>query len=442
MQGTEPSKEQESAVAAERFRERYSVLLSLLLPSLLLGLGRGFTMPVLPIIARDEFDVGVAAATLTIIATMLGLVLATLPTGYLIDRIGRRKILIAGPLFTALSSFLVLIADSYAEMLLYLLINGIALQMWQMARLTAIADTGKQGQRGRMITGMAGLQRAGTLLGPFLGGVVGTFVGLRAPFAMFGVMALLATIPMIFLIKETAPGVLDKGRGKGKSFKGDVNTSWVTLLTFPVIVLFIAQFTANLARGGTVGNAGPAFIFAAYAFGLDAVGLGTISLIAGMVGIPATFLAGYIMDRFGRKRTVVPASALLGAGLGLMALTAAMQLPLSIFVASFVLANLAVSFMAGSMQTIGADIAPAGARGKFFGMSRLVAESGSLSNPVVFAAAAFLVALPGGYALGFAILGASGALTSVLVGRLLKETLVREPVVQSEPQLDESKPAQ
>jgi MFS family permease len=420
----EPGPSSEQGAGATRLRERYSLLFSLLLPALLLGLGRGFTMPVLPIIARDEFGVGAAAATFTIIATMLGSVLATLPTGYLIDRIGRRKILITGPFITALSSFLVLIADSYAEMLAYLMLNGVALQMWMMGRLAAIADTGKQGQRGRMITGMAGLQRAGTLLGPFLGGLVGTFIGLRAPFAMYGVMALLATIPMILLIKETAPGVLAKRRGE--KVEDAAGSSWGSLLTFPVIVLFIAQFTANIARGGTAGNSGPAFIFAAYAFGLDAIGLGTISLITGVVGIPATFLAGYIMDRFGRKRCVVPASAVLGAGLGLMALTAAVQLPLTVFVASFVLANLAVSFMAGSMQTIGSDIAPAGARGKFFGLARLTASSGSLANPVLFAVSAFLVALPGGYALGFAMMGASGVLTSVLVGRLLKETLVRQ----------------
>jgi MFS family permease len=437
MQATGPSSEQ--GAEATRLRERYSLLFSLLLPALLLGLGRGFTMPVLPIIARDEFGVGVGAAVLTIIATKLGSLLATLPTGYLIDRIGRRKILITGPFITALSSFLVLIADSYAEMLAYLMLNGVALQMWMMGRLAAIADTGKQGQRGRMITGMAGLQRAGTLLGPFLGGLVGTFIGLRAPFAMYGVMALLATIPMILLIKETAPGVLAKRRGEKPN--SDPDTSWATLLTLPVIVLFIAQFMANVARGGTAGNSGPAFIFAAYAYQLDAVGLGTISLIAGIAGIPITLLAGYVMDRFGRKRTVVPASAALAVGLGLMAMTAGLQLPLPAFVASFVLGNLAVSFMAGSMQTIGADIALAEARGKFFGLARLTASSGSLANPAIFALAVSGVALPAGYALAFAFMGAAALSTSLLIGRLLKETLVREPPAQPKVALDHSKPA-
>jgi MFS family permease len=256
---------------------------------------------------------------------------------------------------------------------------------------------------------------------------------------MYGVMALLATIPMILLIKETAPGVLAKRRGEKPN--SDPDTSWATLLTLPVIVLFIAQFMANVARGGTAGNSGPAFIFAAYAYQLDAVGLGTISLIAGIAGIPITLLAGYVMDRFGRKRTVVPASAALAVGLGLMAMTAGLQLPLPAFVASFVLGNLAVSFMAGSMQTIGADIALAEARGKFFGLARLTASSGSLANPAIFALAVSGVALPAGYALAFAFMGAAALSTSLLIGRLLKETLVREPPAQPKVALDHSKPA-
>ncbi|AMB85082.1 hypothetical protein AWM79_07065 [Pseudomonas agarici] len=423
MREIDPVLKESAALPTSSFRERYSVMLSLLLPALLLGLGRGFTIPVLPLIARDEFHVGAAGAALTFIAIMLGSAGSTVPCGYLVDKIGRRKVLIAGPLLTAVSSLLVLVAGSYTQLLVYLFINGVGLQMWQMGRLAAIADTNNKGRTGRMMTGMAGVQRTGTMLGPFLGGIVGSFFGLRMPFVFCGILALLAAIPMFMFVKESAPGILAKRRGEPP--QEAVDNSWGNLLTPSIIVLFIAQFTANLSRGGAVGNTGPPFIFAAYAYGLDAIQLGTISLVTGAVGIPVTFLSGYIMDRFGRKQTVVPASAVLGVGLGLLAATAAFHLSVAIFIAAFVLINLAVSFMAGSLQTIGADIAPVGARGKFFGIGRLLGECGSLANPVVFAAAVSTVALPNGYALGFSIMGFGGLFTAVLIGRLLKETLVR-----------------
>ncbi len=357
------------------------------------------------------------------VAPMFGSVLATLPTGYLLDRIGRRTVLIAGPLITALSSFALFFAQNYWEMMVYLLANGVAIQMWQMGRLTVIADTGKVTQRGRMITGMAGLQRAGSLLGPFLGGLVGTLVSLRAPFLVYGGLSFLAMTLMVLFIAETLPPKTPESSGTQKAREGDERRAekhWIRELLKPsVVALFAGQITANIARGSASGNAGPAYIFAAYAYNMAAVGLGTVSLLVGIVGIPMTFLAGYIMDRFGRKKAVVPASFALGIILLLMGLTALLEWPVWAFITVFVLANLAVSFMSGSMQTIAADMAPEAIRGKFFGVSRLMASTGSVSNPLVFGLTVALIPVPMGYMAGFMVMGLAGIATSAIVGRLL-----------------------
>ena len=326
---------------------------------------------------------------------MLGGVFATLPTGYLIDRIGRRKMLIAGPLITAVSAFLSFIATSYLELLLYLSIGGIPQQIWQMSRLAAIADSGAPQSRGRMITGMAGVNRTGIMVGPILGGIIGEFYGLRTPFLMFGIASLLATVPSYLLIKETAPTVLARRRGEDISSNA---TSWSKLLTRSVIVLFAAQFLANVGRGGVQGQSGIYVIFAAYAYGLGSVELGGLITAMGFVSIPVTLTAGQIMDRFGRKRTIVPASATLGIGL---------------------------FFMAGSMQTLGSDIAPAEARGKFFGVNRLIAEAGSMSNPGVFIIATATIAGGVGFGSAFLIMAVCALSSSSLVGFLLRETLTK-----------------
>ena len=312
-------------------------------------------------------------------------------------------------------------AGSYNELLVYLVIGGIAQQMWQMTRLAVIADTGSQNQRGRQITGMAGIQRAGFLMGPFAGGVVGELFGLRVPFLMYGVMALLATIPTYMLIRESSPSVL--ARRRGDATKEEVDTSWGKLLTRPVIVLFIAQFTVNIARGGAMGNGGPYFIFAAFAYGVGPVALGTISLVTGIIGIPMTLMAGQIMDRYGRKRAVVPGSVLLGSGLILMAVSAALQLPFTVFLVSLFMAGLAVSLMAGSMQTLGADVAPPEARGKFFGVNRLIAEAGSMLNPASFSLVTWLASGAAGFAGAFALMGGSAFIAAAFIGVLVEETL-------------------
>ncbi len=398
---------------------RNESVLSLFGPAFLLGLGRGFAAPSLPLIAMG-FGASAAGAGFTVLAPMLGGVVSTLPTGYLIDRVGRRKMLIVSPLLTAGSAFLVLRASSYGELLGYLALGGVAQQAWQMSRLAAIADSGSQGSRGRMITGMAGVNRAGTLLGPLVGGIVGEVAGLRAPFVLYGAAALLAAVPSYLLIRETAPTLLASRRGE-RVERGDL--SWGRLLTRSVVVLFCAQFLANVGRGGVQGQSGIYVIYAAYAFGLGAAWLGGLMSAMAVVGIPVTLAAGQVMDRLGRKRTIVPASGLLGLGLFFMASVALWELPLYLFVGAFVVINVAVSFMAGSMQTLGSDVAPAEARGKFFGVNRLIAEFGSMSNPGVFIVATAAVAGGLGFASAFGAMGVCALGASSLVGFLLRETL-------------------
>ncbi len=403
--------------------ERNEALVSLLLPAFLLGMGRGFIVPVLPLMAID-FGAGAAGAGLLLFVPMLGGVIVSLPTGYLMDRIGRRKLLITSTLLLSLSALLVLQASSFTEILIYLGINGFAQQMWQMTRLTVIADSSAQNRRGRMITGMAGVNRAGTLMGPLAGGAIAELFGLRMPFLVFGIMALLATVPSYLFVRETAPAVL--ARRRGDTTAAAVDVSWARLITRPVLVLFTAQFMANVGRGGVQGQGGIYVAYAAFAYGLGAIELGGISSAMGIVGIPVTLMAGQVMDRFGRKRTVVPASALLAAGLWTMGGVAWGELGLPFFILGFILINLAVSFMAGSMQTLGSDVAPAAARGKFFGVNRLIAEAGSATNPGIFTISVAVIAGAGGFTVAFVSMGGFAVAASLLIGLVLRETLRRD----------------
>ena len=422
QEGQVTSTDARPATGMRRWAERNEVLVSLLLPAFLLGMGRGFIVPVLPLLAID-FSAGATGAGLLIFVPMVGGVIVSLPTGYLMDRIGRRKLLISSTLILSVSALLVLRASSFNEILVYLGINGLAQQMWQMTRLTVIADSSAQNQRGRMITGMAGVNRAGTLLGPLAGGAIALF-DLRLPFLLFGIFALVATVPSYLFVRETAPAVL--ARRRGDTTAAAVDISWARLITRPVLVLFAAQFMANVGRGGVQGQGGIYVAYAAFAYGLNSLALGGISSAMGVVGIPVTLMAGQIMDRFGRKRTIVPASALLAVGLCIMGGVAWGELGLPFFILGFIVINLAVSFMAGSMQTLGSDVAPAAARGKFFGVNRLIAEAGSASNPGIFTLSVAVIAGAGGFTVAFLSMGGFAIAASLLIGLVLRETLRRE----------------
>src|SRR5215208_3166466 len=97
-------------------------LLSLYLPMVMLSLGVGIAAPVLPAYAKS-FDVSFSTAALILIVQPWGSVVSTFPTGYLIDRVGRKPILLLGPLLTALSAFATAFAWSFAVLLIFRFLN-------------------------------------------------------------------------------------------------------------------------------------------------------------------------------------------------------------------------------------------------------------------------------------------------------------------------------
>jgi len=413
--------EEATASSAPPKKQGYLYLfLSLHLPAVAMGLGQGITTPVLPIFARDEFNVGVALAAYLFVAQMLGGMTASVPVGYAIDRWGRRRSLLAGPLITAAALFLTATAQSFAMLLVFRFIAGWGQQMWMLSRLTVIADRGG-GARGRQITSMFGIQRLGLLAGPLIGGVTAEMWGLRVPFILHGIVALLAVIPSFFIVQETNPRDQQRarrastGEGPGDEF------SWKMLLRHPIPILYTAQLLSTATRGGAIGG-GTVFLFAAYVFNVEALDLAFLSSAAALAGVPLTLTAGYIMDRFGRKVTVVPGLTLFSFSMVWFATIAFNGWPYWTFVAGFVWMQLLGAMLSGSMQTIGTDLAPPQARGRFFGVGRMVSQAGFMSNPLSFSV---LIALSG-YTAAFGFLAITGFAAAAILAFLIKESLMKD----------------
>jgi MFS family permease len=127
--------------------------------------------------------------------------------------------------------------------------------------------------------------------------------------------------------------------------------------------------------------------------------------------------SGAIMDRFGRKATIVPGFSLLATTLGFVALTAYNQWPFSIYVVAFLGVVGANNITTGNMQTLSSDIAPAHARGSFFGLSQTVVQIGHVLSPIAFAVLTDNVSA----ASAFVFLGLCSLSVAVLVGALVHD---------------------
>ena len=404
------------------------LLLTLHLPAISMGLGLGVTVPVLPELTK-ELGVGLEAASLVFVAQLVGTLAAPLPTGYLIDRLGRRRVLLAGPLVTAAASLLVAkvaIDGSYYELLAYRFIAGWGEQMWMLSRITVIADTGASSQRGKQVTSMFGVQQIGNLTGPVIGGIAAVAWGLWSPFVMHAAIVLLAIIPSFYVLRESAPDRRERSPASAAPAEGAApNASaeagvWRRLLVPPLPAVFAVQFLANVTRGGIFGG-GVIVLYAAYAYNLEPDELGYLRGAMAAAGIPIIFAGGYVMDRFGRKYTIVPGLILSASAMGFLAATAYFDASYAWFVAAFTAVHMAVNVISGNMQTLGTDVAPVNARGMFFGVSRTVAQSGAALSPASFSAFTAIA----GSAAAFSFLGGAAFMGALIVIFLVPETLRR-----------------
>ncbi|HKC27639.1 MAG TPA: MFS transporter [Jatrophihabitans sp.] len=392
---------QTRALSPEAFLATY-------VPALTLALGAGMAVPAVPSLARS-FHVSFGVATGVVTAFLLGNLVGTLPAGWLIDRIGARRVLILGPVLTAVVAFLVATAGSFPELLVLRFFNGCAAQTWIMARLATVSYSAAPDQRGRQVSWMFGMDNTGKLTGPVLGGFLVAEWGVRAPFVAYGALALATLVPMFAFARRIPDELGSAGRTAGRRrlpLRG---------IVLPRLAYFGVALFAGLTRGPI--SADLLHLYAAFAYHLSAKEIGYLATAAAALSLPIGFLSGWLMDRFGRRRTMVPGFTAVMITMVGLAVSAFAHLSLVWYVAVFLLAAAGQALTSGSIQTVGADVAPESGRGVFLGIWRFTGQAGTSVSPTIFA----LLAVQVGYGASFLFTACSAAVVALLLVRYVPE---------------------
>src|SRR5438552_5961340 len=126
------------------------VLLNLYIPSMIMSFGQGMVAPIIPTLAKS-FDVSVGMAAQAVTAQVAGRTLSLLPIGILVDRVGRRPVMIAGPLMMCSAAVVTALTPDFWLLLVAQFFSGMGNGMWQTAREIAAVDVVRPEQRGRML---------------------------------------------------------------------------------------------------------------------------------------------------------------------------------------------------------------------------------------------------------------------------------------------------
>ncbi|MCA9926742.1 MAG: MFS transporter, partial [Anaerolineales bacterium] len=211
------------------------LILPIYMPTLLLAFSRGVLIPVLPLYVRD-FGASYGLIGLVLAAQELGTLVADMPSGVLLRRLGRKRTMIIGLVTLILTTTLLFWARSVYEAALLRFAAGFGMALFNIARHHYLAEMVKQSTRGRAIAFYGGINRIGTFLGPAVGGMVAAAFNLRVPFLLFGAVGTISLLLVALFVTRT--GVAISGETQHPSLLHTIKTHYQLLAAAGVAQMF------------------------------------------------------------------------------------------------------------------------------------------------------------------------------------------------------------
>ncbi|MBV9543348.1 MAG: MFS transporter [Chloroflexi bacterium] len=373
-------------------------------------LGFGSVVPVAPLYAAS-FGVPPAAIGLTIALYGLARFLFAVPSGRLADRMGRRGTLACGGAVTVAGNALCAVAPSYELFLGARFVAGAGAALILTAAQIVLADISTPAQRGRFMGIYSGVFAFAVGAGPYPGGILAEHFGLNAPFVAYAALAAVVAAVAWLRIPET------RGASLGPSLKiGEIPSfaQQIRLMSLNLGFLLVSLigFAAAVARTGAVFNVIPLMVTDRLGLAPDQIGLG-LSLVS-LFGLLLAYPSGVLVDQFGRKAVIVPATFLSGIAAVLFAVV-----PSFVW---FLVASGAWGFALGIASdapgAYAADSAPPGMNAAVMSTYRMLSDGGYVLGPVLLG----VIASTAGAPAALTVAGGLLVISAVLFGRFAPET--------------------
>jgi MFS family permease len=381
------------------------LLVPVYVPSLLMAVSQEALTILLPLYVLS-LGASAAFAAWIVFLRGVGILLFDVPAGMLVARFGDKPVLVGG-LALLLAGLLTLgvTANPWA-----LGVAAVALgsghAAWMLGRQSYLADICARHELGRAIAAMAGLQRAGALVGPVAGGAIAGLAGYPAAFIAGAVSAVVAAVLVLAFARDVESHVPHGDVGISGTARV-LRTQWREFATAgsSALVLQLMRATRQLLV--------PLFGQAA---GLNVSAIGFAYSLGTVVDIAMFYPSGVLADRLGRKWSAVPSMMLYALGLALLPLASGFYS----LTAIALLLGFANGIGTGVVMIIGADLARLSLQqGQFLGLWRLVGDLGISLAPLL---AGILVDAAGLAVASVAVAGIGFAGT-VAMALLVAETL-------------------
>lgn len=338
------------------------------------------TLPPLFVFIKPDLGITYAALGLVMTTFFVATAVVQMPVGFLVDRIGARRVLVAGLLLQSGAVALAGFSDSYSALLALFLLAGLGNAVFHPADFAILSATVQESRLGRAFGVHTFGGSVGFAAAPL---TMVLFAGLwdwHIALVVAGLVGVVVALTIAFsgdtLRDHAAPAAVEKGAG-GET--PDRESSWRFMLSRPMVMFFLFYvFTSASGTGMT--NFTVVALIEVYDMPLSLANSAlTVFLVAAMLG---ALPGGYLADWTHRHDLVlVICFVVMAASIAALGTAA---LPLWLIMASMTVAGLMRGIYNASRDILVKQAAPDGRIGSAFGFVTLGYTLGQGGTPVLY----------------------------------------------------------
>jgi MFS family permease len=383
-------------------------------PTFLISIGTGMLIPILPLYLREN-GLSYQLVTAVLAAAGLGALVSQVPIGAAISRIGEWKVVTGATLLLGAAIAALGFTSTTLALAALRFTGGLGNTGWTLSRQSFVSTSVAPQVRGRVSSTFGGVIRVAWLLGPLLGGFVAARFGFSAAFAVTGAVTAAGLLPLLTAeARATMPP--PRPRRERPRLRDTVRRN-----RGPLVAVGAVQICVVAAREGRFA----VIPLLGAALGLDVAKVGVLVAVGATSELVLFPLAGWLMDRYTRLAAIVPSLSLFALGLFV---AAAATTPGMLMVGAAV-TGLGNGIGAGTMLTMGADIAPRADASRFLSILGSVREAGRMFGPL----AVGVVADRAGLAASAVVLGIVALVGVGLLVGVLGDTTHRQAALEPPP---------
>jgi MFS family permease len=262
--------------------------------NLAIGFSGQFISPLFPLylesLGASEVEIGLVLSMASVLATAL-----MIPSGLLMNRIGKKRTLLVSVVLAALPPVLISFLDDWRWVTPLYMVFSASFSFFIVARMAMISESATPRNRATLFGVMNLAWPIGGIIAPTLSGFLVENFGWAPIFQFTSLIMVVSLIPTLRLEEPTAPIEMEQVPVKRPSILDGEYLPFMTLI-------FLFHFLAGMLEG-MLGTVLPLFLKNQILISESLIGLffTASSLLILVIQIPS----GRLADRYGRKRVLV-----------------------------------------------------------------------------------------------------------------------------------------